>query len=71
MVRLSDVDSLPTTLAAPEVAELLGVGVDHLYRLVRDGRCPIAPVRLGRRLRWPTATVLRELGIEQLPGGGR
>jgi hypothetical protein len=67
-VRLADVADLPPTLSTEKAAELFGVGVDHLWKLARTGQAPVAPLRLGHALRWPTAAVLRCLGVQ--PGNG-
>jgi excisionase family DNA binding protein len=69
-MRLSDVGSLPPTLSTEQAAELLGVGVDHLWRLARDGEAPVTPLRLGHRLRWPTSSLLRLLGMDGPPEPG-
>ena len=41
-----------------------GCSVDHLWGLARTGSAPVAPLHLGRKLVWPTALVLRSVGIE-------
>jgi len=51
------------TLGADEVAALLGVSPWLVYQQARAGECPIAPIRVGRRLRWPTVAVLGVLGL--------
>lgn len=63
-MELRDLGSLPPTLAAGEAAELLGVGIDHLYALERAGESPVPALRLGRKLRWPTAPLLRAIGFD-------
>lgn len=60
---ISDVRSLPAVLTSEETAELLGVSVDHLWALAREGTAPIEPLRLGRAYRWPTAPLLVLLGL--------
>jgi hypothetical protein len=64
MLRIGGVADLPPGLTTAKAAELYGVGVDHLWALVRTGEAPVEPLRLGRKLVWPTALVLRSLGIE-------
>jgi hypothetical protein len=59
-----DLDSLPPALTADITAELYGTTPDHLYKLVREGRAPVAPIRLGRSIRFPRDLVLRSLGVE-------
>jgi Helix-turn-helix domain len=53
----------PASLTADEVAELYRVSRDALYESVRRGDCPVEPLRVGRRLVWPTALVERSLGM--------
>jgi predicted DNA-binding transcriptional regulator AlpA len=55
---------LPPTISTEETAEIWGVGVDHLWALVRAGKTPVEPLKLGRKLRWPTAKVLASIGLE-------
>lgn len=62
--RLRDVGSLPPTLDGHQVADLFGCSYWGLLDLVKSGSCPVEPLRLGRKLRWPTAEVLRVLGVE-------
>jgi len=62
---------LPPTLGAREVAELWGVARWAVYEHVEDGQLPVAPLRVGRALRWPTALVLEALGIEGCACHGR
>jgi excisionase family DNA binding protein len=64
-VRLRDVsrDELPVTLTAVETAELLGVHVETLRKLVRQGCAPVPALHVGRALRFPTARVLEALGV--------
>jgi len=65
-MNLSDVGSLPPTLSTRQAAEVLGVSVDHLYDVRRESPAdlPVQPIELGRALRWPTAPLLRALGVE-------
>jgi hypothetical protein len=62
-VRLADLAGLPPTLTTDETAVLLRVSTEHLWALARSGQAPVEPIRVGRRLRWPTAKVLGVLGI--------
>lgn len=59
---------LGLTLDAKEAAAVLGVSTWTLYETVKAGTCPVEPLRVGKRLRWPTALVLRAVGISA--GGG-
>ncbi len=62
---ISDVAMLPVVLTSDEAASLLGVSTDHLWSMARDGTAPVAPLRLGRSYRWPTAPLLTLLGLTQ------
>lgn len=55
---------LPRTLTTAEAAELLGVSTSLLYDLARKGEAPVEPLRLGRKILWPTAKLLDLLGLE-------
>ena len=72
-MRLHDLsrDELPPTLTAVETAELLGVHVETLRALVRQGRAPVTALHVGRALRFPTARVLAVLGIDSAPAPNR
>jgi excisionase family DNA binding protein len=73
-VKIADAGELPPTLTTAEAADLLGVSRDHLWALARAGEAPVAPLRLGRSYRWPTARLLDLLGLdperEPAPGHG-
>lgn len=45
------------TYTADEVASLLGVSTWAIYKAVKEGTCPVEPVRIGRRLVWPRSRV--------------
>lgn len=64
-MNLADTATLPPTLNSEQAAELLGVSVDHLWKLRRDGQAPVEPLQLGRTLRWPTAPLLVLLGVQR------
>lgn len=68
---MMDTAGLPPTLSTEQAAQLLGISTDLAYELVRRGEAPVEPLRLGRRLRWPTARLLAVLGLERdtAPGG--
>lgn len=52
-------------LTSAEVADLLGEPVSSVWRMARTGSAPVEPLRIGgRAIRWPTAPLLRALGIE-------
>jgi predicted DNA-binding transcriptional regulator AlpA len=52
------------TYRAEEFAERLGVSTWLLYRSVKDGTCPVDPIKVGRRLVWPKTAVDRLLGVQ-------
>jgi len=54
------------TITAEELARLLGVALWTLYQSVSEGTCPIEPLRVGRRMVWPSAPVAALLGVESL-----
>lgn len=49
---------------ATEVAEKFDTSLDAWYDSVRNGTCPIEPIRVGRRIVWPKARVDELLGIK-------
>lgn len=52
------------TLRAGELAERLGVSEWAVYQSVRDGTCPVPPIRVGRRIVFSRVLVDRLLGID-------
>jgi predicted DNA-binding transcriptional regulator AlpA len=58
-----DIDALPPVLRAEEVAEVLCISPWSVYEHVRIGDFPVIPIRVGRALRFPRASVLAVLGI--------
>jgi hypothetical protein len=58
------IGGLPPTVDTHKAAVLLGISKDLLYELQRRGEAPVEPLRLGRRLRWPTARLLDLIGLE-------
>jgi predicted DNA-binding transcriptional regulator AlpA len=63
-MRLSDLADLAPTLTTEQAAEIYGCGIDHLWKLAREGAAPVEPLRLGRSLRWPTVAVLSSIGLD-------
>ena len=55
----------PTTAA--QLARVLGLSENSLYRHAKEGTCPVEPIRVGGRLMWRTADVARVLGLEETP----
>ena len=64
MTSLPDPAEQPT-LTSAEFAELLRVPVAQIWKLAREERAPVAPIRLGRSIRWPTAAVVALLAGTQ------
>ncbi len=52
-------DQLPLVLSVPQVAQVLNLGRDTTYDLVRSGH--IRSVRVGRQYRVPKAAILEYL----------
>lgn len=51
----------PPTISVEEAAELVGIGRNAAYRSAATGELPA--IRIGRRLRVPTARLLELLGL--------
>jgi len=47
------------TLTVEEAAKLLGISRNHAYEMIAQGRFPVEPLRLGRRIVIPKAKLLR------------
>lgn len=58
-----DTRRLPPVLDVPTAGRLLGLGRSAAYDLVLTGAWPTPVLRLGRRLRIPTAPLLILLGL--------
>ena len=57
----------PATITAEEFARLLGVAPWTVYQSVRQGTCPVEPIRVGaRRMVWSSARVAAMLGLDSL-----
>ena len=63
----NDVASLPPVIDVPTAGRLLGLGRSAAYDLILAGRWPTPVLRLGRRLRIPTAPLLALLGLSRSP----
>ena len=59
------VTEYPVTITVEEAAELVGMSRSAAYRAAARGQLPT--VRLGRRLRVPTAKFLAMLGLDGEP----
>jgi len=58
-------DEIALTLSTADAAELLGVCGKTLERSARNGTAPVEPIRVGRCLRWPTAPIVKLLGLAE------
>ncbi len=54
------------TYTAGELADFLGVGKSTVYQSVKDGTCPITPIRVSGRLVWSRPAVDLLLGIVEV-----
>lgn len=54
-----DLDTLPPTVGASIVAEVLGISKSTVHELVRRGECPVEHLHLGRRVRFKSASLRR------------
>ena len=61
--------ALPAVVDVPTAAAVLAIGRTAAYELVRSGRWPTPIVRLGHRIRIPTAPLLALLGVSTDPAG--
>jgi predicted DNA-binding transcriptional regulator AlpA len=57
--------SRATTITTDRFAHLIGCSPQLVYRRLEEApdELPCLPIRLGRRLRWPTAKVAQVLGV--------
>jgi excisionase family DNA binding protein len=53
----------PTTVSVEEAGALLGVSRTTAYRLAACGEFPVPVIRIGRKLRIPTALLANALGL--------
>ncbi|HEV2889137.1 MAG TPA: hypothetical protein VGX28_02070 [Frankiaceae bacterium] len=66
-MTINDPASLPPVLDVPTAGRLLGIGRSAAYDLIVAGLWPTPVLRLGRRLRIPTAPLLALLGLDPVP----
>ena len=62
-MQITDIDT--ATMSVPEAARLLGISTRSAYRAVDAGQIP--SIRIGRRIRVPTAKLYDMLGISTAP----
>jgi predicted DNA-binding transcriptional regulator AlpA len=62
-MNAEELQALPAIVDLPTAAAVLGVGRTAAYELVRTGKWPTPIVRLGYRIRVPTAPLLELLGL--------
>ncbi|MEU6315370.1 helix-turn-helix domain-containing protein [Streptomyces sp. NPDC047014] len=58
---------LPLSVDLCTAARAFGMSVTTAYGLVRRDAFPCEVVRVGRRYRVPTASLMQSLGIEEMP----
>lgn len=56
------------TISIPDYARLVGVSRASGYTYAREGQIPT--IKVGRRVRIPSAAVLRQLGLDSEPAAG-
>lgn len=54
----------PATLSLADVAALLGCSYSTLNGLVREGRAPVPPLRIGHQIRFRKSEVRTLLGMQ-------
>jgi len=55
---------LPPTLNAEEVAQVWGISAWFVYQGHKAGSLPVAPLHLGRLLRWSSIAVYASVGLD-------
>ena len=63
-LTLADLGSLPAVLNADQTCRMWRISKWQLYELVKKDAAPVAPLHLGRALRWSTVAVLRSIGVD-------
>ncbi|MFI1107258.1 helix-turn-helix domain-containing protein [Streptomyces physcomitrii] len=66
-LTFSELFALPATMDLRTAARALGMSPGTAYRMIGRGLFPCEFLRIGRRYRVLTASVLRTLGIEEMP----
>lgn len=68
VTSVADLQNLPATLRAEEVAALFRCSAWSIYESVKAGTCPAGPpLRIGRSMRWSGSAVRRALGLDPAP----
>jgi predicted DNA-binding transcriptional regulator AlpA len=63
--ELRELARTQTTIDIPTTAAAIGKGEAQAYREIKDGVFPLPVFRSGRRLRVPSAAVLRLLELDE------
>lgn len=63
MNRATDISSLPLVFSVPEAAQLIGIGKNTMYYIIKEGQIPC--IRIGRQIRISRTALLKYLGIDQ------
>jgi excisionase family DNA binding protein len=66
-LTFAEVFDLPLSVDLRTAARALGVCSQTAYRLIHRGSFPCRVIRLGHQYRIPTASLMRALGVENLP----
>lgn len=67
--ELLDLAERSPTVGLPVAGRAFGLGANASYDAYRRGEFPVRVLKLGRKLRVPTADILRALGIERPAAG--
>ena len=57
----------PATITAEQLSQLLGVSSWSIYNSVKDGSCPLPPIRVGRRIVFSRSGAERLLQVSLEP----
>ena len=63
MNRATDISYLPLVFSVPEAAQLIGIGKNTMYYIIKEGQIPC--IRIGRQIRISRTALLKYLGIDQ------
>lgn len=67
MLTFTEAFRLPVSVDLRTAAQAFGVSMNTAYKLVHRGAFPCEVLRPGHRYRVPTASMMRALGIEDMP----
>jgi len=61
---LAQIRNLPALLDVTPAAAVLGVSRSNLYESIKNGSCPVKTIRVNRRIKVLTASLIRVLELE-------